>query len=127
MFGHQRLTARIEIIDEDHGVVTEGLAGEDLSESHQVGVGHLLPLVHQPHTLGVNQPVAVDPAQTHVLPSLDVDSFVDCRHVAECGGLVQGRGRGWLQGAQTCKVINLAGKIRKCFWVRGRVTDHLLC
>ena len=127
MFGHQCLTARVEVIDKHHGVVTKGLAGEDLSQSHQVGVGHLLPLIHQSHTLGVDQPVAVDPAETHVLASLDVDSFVDRRHVAECGGLVEGRGWGWLQGTQTCKVINLAGQIRKCFWVCGRVANHLFC
>ena len=83
MFGHQSLTARIEVIDKHHGVVTEGLAGEDLSQSHQVRVRHLFPLIHQAHTLSVDQPVAVDPAETHVLSSLDVDSFVDRRHVAE--------------------------------------------
>jgi hypothetical protein len=28
-----------------------------LSEGDQVGVGHLLPLLNEPHTLGVHQPI----------------------------------------------------------------------
>ena len=57
VFAHESLAAGIEIIDKQHAVVTEWFAGEHLSQSDQVTVGHLLPLVHQAHALGVDQPV----------------------------------------------------------------------
>ena len=65
-----------------------------LAQRDQVAVGHLLPLVHKPHTLGVDQPVAVDPPQAHVLPRLDVNRLIHRGDVAEGGGLVQGRSSG---------------------------------
>ena len=57
MFRHQCFTPGIKVVYEQHAVVTEGLAGEHLPQGDQVTVGHLLPLVHQAHALGVDQPV----------------------------------------------------------------------
>ena len=68
-------------------------------------------ITHQAHALGVDQPVAMDPPETHVLPSLDVDRLVDRGHVGERRRLVE-RGRGGrLQGAESHEVVHL-GKYR---------------
>ena len=40
-------------------------------------------ITHQAHALGVDQPIAMDPPETHVLPSLDVDRLVDGGHIGE--------------------------------------------
>ena len=124
VFAHESLAAGVEIIDKQHAVVTEWFAGEHLSQSDQVAVTHLLPLVHQPHALGVDQSVAVDPAETHVLPGLDVHRLVHGGHVAECWWFVHRRGWRRLQRTQTCKIINLAGKIRESLWISCCVTYH---
>ena len=68
-------------------------------------------ITHQAHALGVDQPIAMDPPETHVLPSLDVDRLVDRGHVAEGGGLVQGRSSGRFQWTQSSEVVNLDRKI----------------
>ena len=49
--------------------------------------------------------------EAHVLPRLDVDRLVDSGHVAEGGGLVQGRGGRRLQRTQAREVVHLRGKV----------------
>ena len=46
-----------------------------------------------------------------MLPSLDDDRLVDRGHVAEGGGLVQGRGGRRLQRTQAREVVHLRGKV----------------
>ena len=68
-------------------------------------------ITHQAHALGVDQPIAMDPPETHVLPSLDVDRLVDGGHVGERRRFVE-RGRGGrFQGAESHEVVHL-GKYR---------------
>ena len=51
-----------------------------------------------------------DLVRVHVLPRLDVDRLVDRGHVAEGGGLVQGRGGRQLR-TQAREVVHLRGKV----------------
>lgn len=144
MFGHESLAARVEVVNKHHAVVSKRFACEDLSQGHQVTVGHLLPLIHQSHTLGVDQSVSVDPetqiwwsqternpwylpSETHVLSCLDIDCLVHCGHIAECRGFVKGGGWRGLQRAQTCKIVHLRWKIRECLRISSCVTYHWPC
>ena len=64
-------------------------------------------ITHQAHALGVDQPIAMDPPETHVLPSLDVDRLVDRGHVGERRRLVQRRRCRRFQGAEAHEVVHL--------------------
>ena len=82
MLGHERLCAGVEVVHKDHGVVREGLGREHLSQGDQVRVAQLLPLVHDVHTLGVDEPVAVDSAEADVRAGLHVGGLVGwCRYL----------------------------------------------
>ena len=99
MFGHKCFTARVEVIHKNHTVVSERLAREYLSQRDEVAVRHLLPLVNETHALGVDETVSMDPPQTHVLACLYVYCLINCCHVSESGGFMQGRSWRWFQGA----------------------------
>ena len=79
MLGHERLCAGVEVVHEDHGVVRKGLGREDLAQGDQVRVAQLLPLVHDVHALGVDEPVAVDSAEADVRAGLHVGGLVSHR------------------------------------------------
>ncbi len=117
MLAHECLRPRVEVVDEDHGVVPEGLGGEDLPERHQVGVGELAPLVHQHHALGVDQAVVVDAPEADVDPRLHVGGLVDRSDVAESGGLGVRGGRGRLQRTEAGEVVHLAGQAGGGLWI----------
>ena len=96
MLRHECLSTRIEVVNENHGMIIERFGGEDLPQGHQIGVLQFLPLVHQNHTFGVDQPEPVDASQGYVLTVFRIGGFVNRGYVAKRLRFVQWRGWGRL-------------------------------